>query len=879
MKAGMVTDFIRERLSIVKSVHEILKYFIRNMVKQGTLLTLTRVIILVMKYILSFLVCCITLTTQAQIKSPEEFLGYPLGQRYTPHHRVVAYFEYLAKAHPQQILLETYGYTNEGRPLILATVSSAQNIQQIEQIRQQNLGLTKGKNSSGKPVSIVWMSYNVHGNETSSTEAALKTIYELINPATFDSKKYLENTVVLLDPCINPDGRDRYVNWFNTTVGTKANPVPFTREHTEPWPGGRPNHYYHDLNRDWAWQTQVESQQRAVVYNKWLPHIHIDFHEQGYNNPYYFAPAAEPFHEVITDWQRELQVMIGKNNAKYFDQNGWLFFTKESFDLLYPSYGDTYPIYKGAIGLTYEQAGHSRAGSTVITGNGDTLTLLDRLTHHFTTGMATVETASKNADRIVKEFKAYYDKANKGIGDYAAYLVKADKGGKIERLKQLLTRNDIEWHNANSNSYSGLNYFTNQTQSVKAVPEDIFVYADQPNGHLVKVLFERETYLSDSITYDITAWSLPYVYGLETYGLKTSPNYKKGALMKIQVMPAIPENATAYVIPWNGPYSAKYLSRLLQQNVKVRYAQFPFQVDGKSFDRGSLIVAKTSNQHIGKNITSVLMDANAGLNLIIEGISTTFMEKGYDMGSSSVGFIKAPRITMLAGEGTSSLNVGELWHFFDYELEYPVNMVNANDLSASILDQTDVLIIPEGYYRTFQSGEIRNTIKTWVSRGGKVIAIEAAVNSLMGADWWGLKEKTWKVKPVDSVDKNKLIKYEDRNRAGMEYDNPGSIFKVKLDNTHPLAYGYPEQYFTIKGGSTVYEYFDGVGNVGIFEKNSHVAGFAGPEVKKKLSEGMLIGVQNVGRGAVVYFGDNPVFRSFWENGKLMLSNAVFIVAQ
>lgn len=832
-----------------------------------------------MRHILFLVFCCITFTTQAQVKSPEEFLGYPLGQKYTPHHKVVAYFEYLAQTLPKQILLENYGQTYEGRPLILATISSEQNIQNIEKIRQQNIDLTKGKNNSDKPTSIVWMSYNVHGNETSSTEAALKTIYELIQPSSFNSKKFLENTVVLMDPCINPDGRDRYVNWYNTTVGVNANPQPFTREHVEPWPGGRPNHYYHDLNRDWAWQTQVESQQRAVVYNKWLPHIHIDFHEQGYNNPYYFAPAAEPYHEVITDWQRELQVLIGKNNAKYFDQNGWLFFTKESFDLLYPSYGDTYPTYKGAIGLTYEQAGHSRAGSTVITNTGDTLTLLDRLTHHYTSGMATIETASTHAERIVKEFKKYYDNANKGIGDYAAYLIKADNGGKIEKLKELLDRNQIEWHNANSSNYNGFNYFANQNQSVKSVPEDIFIYADQPNSNLVKVLFERNTFLSDSNTYDITAWSLPYVYGLETYGLKSSPNYKKGPLMKAMVMPTIPENAVAYVIPWNGQNSAKFLARLLKQNVKVRYSENPFQVEGKSFDRGSLIITKTSNQHIGKNITQILMDANAGLNIQIAGVNTTFMDAGFDFGSSSIRFIKAPRITLLTGDGASSLSVGEVWHYFDFDLEYPINLVQTSDLSASVLENTDVLILAEGNYRNLQNADNRNNLKSWVSKGGKIIAIDGAVSALVGNDWWGLKEMTWKVKSDDSSNKNKQLKYEDRYRSGIEKSNPGSIFKVKLDNTHPLAFGYPEFYYSIKGGSAVYEYLNGYGNVGVFEKDSHISGFAGPEAIKKLSEGMIFGVQNAGRGSVIYLGDNPIFRSFTENGKLLLSNAIFIVGQ
>lgn len=303
----------------------------------------------------------VSFISYSQVLSPDQFLGYKLGSRYTPHFKVVNYFKQVAEAVTNLVKLEQYGETNEGRPLLLAYIASAENAPRLESIRMNNLrmaGTTVDKMAaSADAPAIIWLSYNVHGNETSSSEAAMLMIYELVNPANIRTKQWLKNTVVIIDPCINPDGRDRYVNWFNGVVGKTANPQPFVREHHEPWPGGRSNHYYFDLNRDWAWQTQVETQQRIIKYNQWLPQIHVDFHEQSYNAPYYFAPAAEPFHEVITPWQREFQNIIGRNNAKYFDENGWLYFTKERFDLFYPSYGDTYPTYKGAIGMTYEQEG------------------------------------------------------------------------------------------------------------------------------------------------------------------------------------------------------------------------------------------------------------------------------------------------------------------------------------------------------------------------------------------------------------------------------------------------------------------------------------------------------------------------------------------
>ena len=302
-----------------------------------------------------------------------------------------------------------------------------------------------------------------------------------------------------MDPCLNPDGRDRYVNWFTSVVGNKLNADPLSREHSEPWPGGRTNHYNFDLNRDWAWQSQIETQNRIKKYNEWLPQVHVDFHEQGYNNPYYFAPAAEPFHEVITAWQRDFQTQIGKNNAKYFDEAGWLYFTKERFDLFYPSYGDTYPTYNGAIGMTFEQGGHSRGGLAVVTQDGDTLTLTDRLNHHYTTSLSTIEISSLNAAKLQKEFRKYFnDAVSSPTGEFKSYIIKADGGDRQERLRALMDRNGIDWSYANAGNASGMNYSTGKTESFKIAEGDVVINVNQPKSNFIRVLFERNSKLSDS---------------------------------------------------------------------------------------------------------------------------------------------------------------------------------------------------------------------------------------------------------------------------------------------------------------------------------------------------------------------------------------------
>ena len=787
------------------------------------------------------------------------------------------------------VKVEQYGLTNEGRPLLLVFVASRENSARLEQVRANNLRLAgtsgdKAAPDENAPV-IVWLSYNVHGNETSSSEAAMLTLFELVNPSNTKTKDFLKNTVVVVDPCVNPDGRDRYVNWFNSVVGKQANPVPFTREHIEPWPGGRPNHYYFDLNRDWAWQTQVESRQRMGVYNKWLPQVHVDFHEQGFNEPYYFAPAAEPFHEVITPWQREFQTLIGRNNARYFDQNGWLFFTKERFDLFYPSYGDTYPIYKGAIGMTYEQGGHSRGGAAVINEDGDTLTLWDRLHHHYTTGMSTIEASADHASRLVQEFKKYYDKARSNPpGEFKAWLLKADESDRLKRLRELLERNNIEYSFVSGGSFTGLNYFSNKNETTKAENGDVVVNMNQSNSNLIKVLFERTSKLSDSATYDITAWSLPFVYGINTYGLnayvtsgsKTEPNVR---FAKPLTTPPV-----AYAIKWSGVSSVRFLAELLKRKVKVRYAEQPFVAAGEHFEKGTLIVTRTSNNIPDSKLTEIIDEASRKADQIYYPVGSGFVEKGFDLGSDRVRMLKAPRVVLLAGDGISSLGMGEIWHYFDEVIGYPLNVVWVNNLNKDVLKETDVLIMPDGGYSSFGK-PTHDMLKEWVSSGGRLVALESAVAALARNEW-GIKLKDGEKKEDEKKDDKKddyalLRKYEIRERDYLPNFNPGSIFKVEMDNSHPLAFGYDSTYFTLKQDDNIYDFFkEGLGwNVGVIKKSAQVSGFVGFKLRDRLKDGLLFGVQDQGGGAVIYLADNPVFRSFWENGKLLLANAVFMVGQ
>ncbi|WP_067034304.1 M14 family metallopeptidase [Allomuricauda sp. CP2A] len=814
------------------------------------------------KILLSFVgIFTFFVSASAQLKSPSEFLGYELGTQFTRHHEVVDYYEYLAKEAPERVKLTVYGKTNERRPLILAYVSSAANISNLENIRQEHLKDTQEGGNTSK--AIVWLSYNVHGNESVSTEASMKTIYELLTAKSL----YLENTVVIMDPCINPDGRDRYSNWYNQYKNTPYQVDPNSKEHHEGWWSGRSNHYMFDLNRDWAWLTQVESQQRLKVYNEWLPHVHVDFHEQGVDNPYYFAPAAEPYHEVITDFQRDFQVTLGRNHARYFDANGWFYFTKEVFDLFYPSYGDTYPTYNGAIGMTYEQGGSGRAGLGVITRIGDTLTLKDRIAHHFTTGLSTVEVSSQNAERLNAEFKKFYKNQN---FNYKSYVLNGDTD-KIAALKSLLDKHKIEYGSPSSGSVKGFNYGTGKNGSMSTTNNSLVVSTNQTKGTLVKVLFEPNAKLSDSLTYDITAWSLPYAYGLDAIA-STALVSANPETNQTEPSSTITPDSYAYITDWNSMKDAKFLAELLKAGIRVRKADHPFSLEGQSFDRGTLIITKGDNQY-REDFLGVLKTTAEKYGKTITGSKTGFVDSGKDFGSSSIKMIAKPKIAVLSGGPTSTLRFGEIWHFFEQQLHYPLTVIDDAYADQVDLDDYTILILPGGRYGNHFNEKQLKKLQQWVQKGGKIIAMGDAIDALDGENGFGIQKKEME----NDSSANVPSPHKNSERERIKDAITGAIFKTKVDNTHPLAYGYGPDYFTLKLGNASYNYLSN-GNAVYLEKNTKpFSGFAGSEAQKKVMESLVFGVENVGSGQVVYMVDNPLFRGFWENGKLFFANALFMV--
>jgi hypothetical protein len=842
------------------------------------------------KYVVLFIVTLVSLNLQAQqqkLLSPKEFLGYELGDRFTRHHRVVEYYKHVADALPN-VEFYQYGETYEHRPLIYVVITSPENFQNLEQIRLNNLrkaGMTDGSSSADKKA-IVWLSYNVHGNEANSTEASMQTLYELSDPQNKKTQEWLKNTVVILDPCLNPDGRDRYTNFYNQYGNIPPNGDEDSHEHNEPWPRGRSNHYMFDLNRDWAWGTQAETQARLKVYNQWMPHVHVDFHEQGHNHPYFFAPAAEPFHEIISKWQREFQVMIGKNNAKYFDEQGWLYFTKEVFDLYYPSYGDTYPTYSGAIGMTYEQGGQT--GITVTTREGDPLTLKDRLTHHHTTGLSTVEITALNYTRVVDEFEKYFrDNLNNPAASYKTYVIKASNNpDKLEQIAKWLDIHSIKYgHPAAGKASRGFDYQTQSTGNVSVSTDDIIFNIYQPKSRFITAVFEPQSKLPDSLTYDITAWNLMYANNLKAYALPERINIGKAYESKPADNTTIANKPYAYIFNYQGVKDVAFLAALIQHGIKVRSALLPFKANGQNFERGALIITRRNNEKV-TDFDSTIQSIAKDLNRKIYTSATGFVESGKDFGSSSVNYLKAPNVALLFGEETSSLSVGEIWYFFEQQLHYPITTLSTDYIKYVALGKYDVLIVPEGYYTSIDE-KFLEKISGWVAAGGKLIIVGSGLNSFSDKKGFSLKpytsddekEKAEK-KQKELSEQQALTRFEDAERKEISNFIGGAIYRVTLDNSHPLAFGLSNTYYSLKTNELRFGYLDGGWNVGVLKgKQKPVQGFAGKNANEKLANSLVFGVERKGRGNIVYLVDNPMFRCFWEDGKMLLSNAVFLVGQ
>jgi len=818
------------------------------------------------------------------IKSPDEFLGYTLGTQFTYHHRAVEYFKYVAENSSLAEYRE-YGTTNEGRTLGVCFVSSEENLANLEEYRKNNLiktGLLKG-DFAGKQIPFIWLAYNVHGNEAVGMEAAMKTLYTLVSGSYKDVSEYLKGCIIVIDPCQNPDGHDLYTNRYRNTMNSITNPDGKSWEHNQGWPGARTNHYLFDLNRDWTWQTQAETQQRLVLYNLFMPQVHADFHEMGAESTYFFAPGADPWNNIITPWQHEFHKSMGNGNATLFNEKYRLYFTKENYDLFYPGFGDTWPLFNGAIGFTYEQGGGGPSGLAYKLESGDTLTLKDRIDGHFISSMATIKVSYENREKLVSEFNKYFEDGIKNPPfQYKSVIIKgSNEKSNLNNLIKLFDRNQIRYSYAGNTGkkFKGFDYSANKDGEVTIETGDILISAYQPQSHFIQALFEPKTKASDSLSYDLTAWALPYVYNLKAFALaeRIAADTSRFDLKKI-VNEVTGSKPYAYVAAFTGFDELKLMAALYKKSIKLRYSLKPFTLNGNSFNRGSIIITRGDNKHIEATFDKKVTEAANECQVKLIQTNTGMVDSGKDFGSENSPLMKQKTVALLCGEGTSSGAVGEIWYFFEKELNYPLSLINISNADKVDLKNYDVLVLTSGKY-----SKLKDTIIDYVKRGGRVIALENAISvfaeekttSLAKAIETRTTEQKAVEKKIKSDDSTLLKKFEIENekRYSLSERSAGSIYKVKLDDTNPYAFGMSKEWFIMKR-TPGYPYLTTGSNIGYILGKEPVSGFAGYKFKDKIKNTLVIGTEKIGSGEVIYITDDPYFRAFWKSGRVLLGNAI-----
>ncbi len=819
-----------------------------------------------------------------ELMTPEQFLGYRPGEQFTLQHTLTAYLRHVADASPNAEYVQ-YGETWEGRPLSVCIISSPENLAKLDEIRKSNLqraGFIAGKPET-EPLPVVWLAYSVHGSEPAGAEASMKVLHTLVTQSWKGSEDWLRNIIIIIDPCQNPDGRDLFTSRYMRAQGWPPNSNPDAWEHNQGWPSARLNHYLFDLNRDWSWHVQKETQARMKLYNSFMPHVHADFHEMGSGSTYFFPPGAEPWHQVITPWQREFHALTGKKSAELFDARFRLYYTKDNFDLFCPSFGDTWPLFNGAMGFTFEQGGGAQAGLSLAREVQDTLTLEQRVEGHFLASMAVVATAEENREKLLSNFYEFFNNsATKPEFKYRTVIIKGTSdAASLESLRELLESNQIRYGTpgVTGKKIAAYDYRRDTKGSVTIEQNDIIISAYQPQGRLMQVLFEPDSWSADSVSYDLTAWALPYVYNLEAYATEeriavadTTETSRESSAAKAAA-PADTAMAYAWAASMTGFSELKFMSLLFRSDLQVRFTLHPFTAAGITFSRGSVIVAR------GDNRSEPMFDEKVRAAAAASGVKpvalkTGMVTTGKDLGSDYSPARKSPKIALAGGEGTSQA-FGEIWFYLERELEYPVTVIDVSALKSINLSEYDVLILPGGSLT-----EAKDKIMAYVSGGGRVIAMDSAI-ALFRAEKTTALGKAWEAKEAEEkktvkptfADTTMLQRYEDQRRISATGRSSGAIFRVHLDDTHPFASGMGEEWFIMKRNEGL-PFLEKGANIGYITDDKPVSGFAGYKYLQKIKNTGVIASETIGKGSVVYLSDDPYFRAYWKSGRVLLGNLI-----
>ncbi len=793
----------------------------------------------------------------SSIPTPEQFLGYAIGEQHTRHDRIVAYLKELDRL-SDKVSFEIIGETFEHRAQVVAIFSSPENHKNLEQIRLQHLSNQLNGTNNKVPL-VIHLAYNVHGNEPSSSEAALLTAYYLTASQSEETKQWLNNMIITMDPVINPDGRDRHTHWANMHKGTPAVSDPNDREHNEIWPGGRFNHYWFDLNRDWFLATFPETRNRINFFHKWRPYVQTDHHEMGTNSTFYFDPGKESSNNpIVPDYlYNKIYPKFGEYFTKATNSIGSMYFTKEAFDKLYPGYGSSYINFYGGAGFLFEQGssrGHVQETTTIPITFGFTIR------NQFTASLATITAALAEKESLIEMRKQFYLTAKQQAANSVIKGYSFGDPNDFNRTKafiDLLLLHKIDVYKVpNSTNY--------------------FVPTAQDNYIMVRSIFENQITYKDSTFYDASTWSLIHAYGLPFSEMKASIalSEKINTPLVFNTTPIVKSNY-AYLVS-NSDYNIhQFIYALQNEGVLVQTATRTFNTningENMNFGYGSIIISVQQQKIDADKLYNIVSKASVAANVKVHTVATGFNNSGIDLGSNYVKTLKKPEAAMIIGNGVAASEAGEIWHLLDQRLHMPITKLDLLNFSRVRLARYNTLVMVSGVYNLLDKSSV-DKIKAWVQEGNTLITIKT------GAEW-AIKNGFTKFQlSVDSSMTKGRIDYDRATEIEGAKALGGSIFTIDLDTTHPIGYGFSKRKVSVyKNNSTFFQNSTSAYNtIAQYTNTPLVGGYLHPNSLKMIKNSPSILVGPEGSGRVILFADEPNFRGTWYGTNKLFLNALFL---
>jgi len=809
------------------------------------------------------------------IPTPESSLGFEIGERHPRHDQLLNYINVLANS-SDRIKLTTIGQTQELRQQVLLTISSKSNLNNLDSILAKRKTNNKLEDSA-QPL-VIWLGYSVHGDEISGANAAMIVAYHLAASESAEVQQMLENTIIVIEPSINPDGMDKFVQWVNTHRGSTINADPNHIEHHQGWLTGRTNHFGFDLNRDWLLLSQKESQHRLAYYHQYQPHVLGDFHEMGANGSYFFQPGIPTrTHPLTSRKNTELTQLLATYHAKALDNDNRLYYSQENFDDFYYGKGSTYPDINGGVGILFEQA--SSRGLQQESDNG-LLTFEFGIQNHVLTSLSTIEGAWKNKNTLIKYQQNFYKESEKLADkeEFSGYLLheKHDKF-RLNALLDKLKQHQIQVFPLEEDfRLDGVVY---------AKSDSFYIPLDQRQYRVIKALFSQQTKFQDNTFYDVSGWTMPLAMDIDffevgrTWGLKLAKTPWQVAT-KIASNIQSEEQAYAYAFEWHHFLSPKLLNKLLNSGIKAKVATKPFSArlatdkgtETKQFSRGSVIIP--AGIQTVKNWRNILLKNSEDIDIPLNLLNTGLTIKGIDIGSGSFRLLKPVKVLLVGGKGVSQYESAEVLFYLDDTLSIPVTVVEQQRLANIDISTYSHIVMVDGKYSSLGKNAAQK-VDAWLKGGGVIFGQKR------GAKWLSKFEML----AMNFVSKGELeqlfdtdnLQYQDKEKLAGRKRIAGAIFESQLDISHPLAYGYTDNKLPLFRNSTLIMQHTSKPFLSLANYSAEplLSGYADQNMVNRIAHTSAIVAHNRGRGRVIASSDNLTFRGYWLGSAKLLANSLF----